>query len=420
MVVPVLWGLLGVLALVLSYVTASAAFAWAGYLMLALLLFGQLATRICARGLTAARDLSADRVSFGGQVMVTVTVENRSRLPAVWVAAAEPLAAGLPVRGIRGRIGPMKGRSHLRFSYVLEGARRGYYEIAPTVLRTGDLLGLAHRELSGGGPTSSLTVFPKLIPIQHTRFPSRRPSAEVRARRRAFEDDTQVVGIRPYQHSDSLRRIHWRATAHTGRLQSKLFQVSAQAAATIVLDLRRAAYGSPPGPAGEMAELAICCAASLAHHLLDRRQPTGLLCLAYDPAIRPVRRSLRSAIASATADGEGETTGLHRIPFGRGREQLTAILSLLGCVRLGAAEGLGPALWKEQEQFPWGSLVIVITPQVDAELMRALLALRTSGLEVHVVLVSRAPSLSSQAALESIGIAASRLRQEEEIGGLGL
>jgi uncharacterized protein (DUF58 family) len=400
MVVPVLWGLLGVLALVLSYVTASAAFAWVGYVMLALLLFGQLATRICARGLTAARELSADRVSFGGQVMVTVTVENRSRLPALWVAAAEPLAAGLPVRGIRGRIGPMKGRSHLRFSYVLEAARRGYYEIAPTVLRTGDLLGLAHRELSGGGPTSSLTVFPKLIPIHHTRFPSRRPSADVRAKRRVFEDDTQVVGIRPYQRSDSLRRVHWRATAHTGRLQSKLFQVSAQAAATIVLDLRRAAYGSPPGPAGEMAELAISCAASLAHHLLDRRQPTGLLCLAYDPAIR--------------------TTGLHRIPFGRGREQLAAILSLLGCVRLGAAEGLGPALWKEQEEFPWGSLVIAITPQVDAELMRALLALRTSGLEVHVVLVSRAPSLSTQAALESIGIAASRLRQEEEIGGLGL
>jgi len=406
MVVPLLWGLLGVLAVVLAYVTGSAAFAWAGYLMLALLLFGQLATRVCAQGLRAARSLSADRVSFGGQVLVTVTVENRSRFPALWVAAAEPLAAGLPVRGIRGRLGPMGGRSRLRFSYLLEGARRGYYQIAPTVLHTGDLLGLAQRERSGEGP-SPLTVFPKLVPIQHTRFPSRRPSVEVKARRRVFEDDTQVVGIRPYQRGDSLRRVHWRATAHTGRLQSKLFQVSAQAAAAIVLDLRRGAYGSLPGYADEMAELAISCAASLAHHLLDRRQPTGLLCLAHDPAVT--------------------TTGPHRIPFARGREQLTAILSLLGRVRLGMAGwepappgSLGLALRTEQEELPWGSLVILITPQVDAELLRALLALRTSGLEVHAILVSRAPSLTAQAALESIGISSSRLRREEEIGGLGL
>jgi uncharacterized protein (DUF58 family) len=401
MVVPLLWGLLGVLALVLSYVTTSAAFAWVGYLMLILLLLGQLATRTCARGLTATRELSADRVSFGGQVMVSVTVENRSRLPAVWVAAAEPLAAGLPVRGMRGRLGLLKGRSRFRFSYALEGGRRGYYEIAPTVLRTGDLLGLAQRELTGG-TTSSLTVFPRLVAIHRTRFPSRRPSIELRARRRVFEDDLQVVGIRPYQRGDSLRRVHWRATAHTGSLQSKLFQVSAQAAATLVLDLRRTVYPTAPAEASEMAELAICCAASLAHHLLERRQPTGLLCFAHDPL----------AGSSPAA--------VYRVPFGRGREQLTAILSLLGRVRLGAAGGLGPALWRGQEEFPWGSMVVVITPRIGADVLPALLALRTSGLEVHVILASRTPSLAAQAALESIGIPAARLRREEDIGGLGL
>ena len=58
-------------------------------------------------------------------------------------------------------------------------------------------------------------------------------------RQRVLEDPSQIIGIRPYQHGDGLRRIHWRATAHTGRFQSKLFEVSAQVECVLALNLRR-------------------------------------------------------------------------------------------------------------------------------------------------------------------------------------
>lgn len=403
MVVPLLWVLLAALALTLSWVTGAAAFAWAAYLMLVIWLVGAVGARLGVRGLSVTRTLSADRVALNGQVQVEVTLENRSRLPVLWVAAAEALPAGLSLRGVRGRIGPLRPRSEFRFRYTLEGGRRGYYQIGPTVLRTGDLFGIVQRERTEE-ETARLTVFPRIVAIRHARLPSRRPVNEVRVRYRVLEDPTQVVGIRPYQRGDGLRRVHWRATAHTGRLQSKLYEITAQVDTTVLLNLRRADYAESPADAQEAAELAIVAAASTAHHLLDHRQRTGLLALAHDPA----------------ADDSGDS-GLVAVRAGRHRDQLTALLSVLGRVELGPAQPLTEALRRAKETFPWGSLLVIITPRVEAEAMQALLGLRNVGFAVSVILVGRAAELPAEAAgLAALGIGAARVRSEADVRGLNL
>jgi len=297
--------------------------------------------------------------------------------------------------GPRGWVGPLGAGSVARFSYTVEGARRGYYEIGPTVLRTGDIFGLTQRQRLGGTP-SSLTVFPRIVAVEHARFPSRRPTGEARARHRVVEDPTQVVGIRPHQRDDGLRRIHWRATAHTGRLQSKLFEVSAQADAVMVLDLRRTSYAGPPGEAEEAAELAITTAASVAHHLLDRGQRVGLLALARDPA----------ADASDTLIG---------VASARGREQLAKLLSVLGRVELGAAPPLADVLEERKESLSWGSSLVVITPHLEERDLLTMLSLRVSGFEVKALLIGRGAAVKQRAALEATGIRASRVQSEADI-----
>lgn len=399
MVVPLLWGLLGVLAVAISRATGAGVFGWVGYLMLAALGLGQAMTALAARGLRASRWVSADRMAFGEKVRVEVEVENDSSFPAAWVAAAESLPVGLAIRGLRGRVGPMAGRSKFRFSYALEGSRRGYYRLGPVSLRTGDLFGLAEREKPAAG-VSAVTVFPRVTAIEHARLSSRRPAPEVRARPRAFEDPSQVVGVRPYQSGDGWRRVHWRATAHTGELQSKLYEVSAQVAAMLVVNLRRTDYAGPSAEVEGWVELAMTCAASLANHLLERRQPVGLMCVGYDPAT-------------------GED-GPQRVPFGRGREQLTALLSVLGRMELGEGEPLGVVLRREQVQMPWGALVIVITPRIVGPALPALLSLKTAGFAAHVVLVGGAATAATRVPLTVAGIPTSRIRTQEEIGGLGL
>ena len=399
MVLPLLWVLLAALALVLGWTTGTAAFSWVAYLMLLAWIVGAITARMAERGLVAERHISVDRIHHGGETTVGLTVANRSRVPVLWLVAAESLPAGLPMTGLRGRVGPLAGGASFSFRYTLHGARRGYHELGPMVLRTGDIFGLSQRERRAAG-VAALTVFPKIVPITHARLPSRRPAGEVRARQRALEDPTQIVGIRPYQHGDGLRRVHWRATAHTGRLQSKLFEISAQVDNTLVVNLRRADYPGGPSDAEDAAELAVTAAASIARHVLDRRQRIGLLALGRDPA------------------GEAQE-GLLRVRPGRHRDQLTEILSALGRIELGPSEPLPAVLEREKDDLNWGALIVVITAMLPPEAVSSLLGLRNAGFEVRAILVGRTTPADS-AGLEAFGVPTAVVRSEADISGLGI
>ncbi len=396
MVRPLVWMLLAGIALVFSWTTQAAFFAWVGYGMLVVLLLGYASVQLSTGGLTVQRELALDRISLGDPVEVRVRVENHSPLPALWVVAAESLPAGLPVSGSRGRVMPLVGRNGFAFSYTLEGARRGYHEVGPTVLRTGDLFGLFQRRLDAGG-SSWLTVFPKLVALRNPRLASLRAAGEVRVRRRVLEDPTQIVGIRPYHHGDGLRRVHWRATAHTGKLQSKLFEITAQREVTLLLNLRRGDYPASPQDAAAAAELAITAAASFAQYLLTGATRVGLLALARDPS------------------GMGGERVVAAAP-GRGRAHLVSLLSLLGRVELGRTDSLPEIVRQQKERFPWGSMVVVITPRLDDEVLLALMNLRTCGYDVRLVLVGR--GLAGGADLGRVGLEVRRVQGEGDLRGL--
>ncbi len=401
MVLPVLWLLLAGLALVLAWTTRAGAFAWVGYLMIAIWAIGAVAARLGARGLSTSRDVSADRIPFGGKITAEVTVTNRGWLPVVWLAASEALPAGLPMTGLRGRIGPLGGRAQFSFRYALQGARRGWYEIGPTLLRTGDLFGLVRGERAAA-PASHLIVFPRIVAIEHAGLPSRRPAGEVRTRQRVLEDPTRVVGVRPYQYGDGLRRVHWRATAHTGRLQSKLFEISAQVETTVVVNLNRADYADAPGEAEDAAERAVVAAASIAHHIIERRERVALIALGRDPA------------------GE-DTGGVIRVRGGRGRNHAAELLSALGRLELGPAQDLASVLTEEKESLAWGSLLVLVTPELPESLLPTVVGLRKSGFEVSVVVTARAgPGRTEEASLTAFGVDAARVLSEADIRGLAI
>ena len=400
MITPLVWAALALAALGVGHGAGAPLFSWVGYVMLLTLLTSYALARAGARGLTARRELRVDRIHLGESVEVEVTVENRSALPALWVSAAESLPVGLPMRGSRGRIAPLAGRHSFRFEYTLEGARRGYHEIGPTLLRSGDLFGLYQRQATQAG-SAWLTVFPKLVAIGRAPLASRRPLGEVRARQRVLEDPTQIVGIRPYHHGDGMRRVHWRATAHTGKLQSKLFEVTAQPNVTILLNLRRADYPSHPEEAAGTAELAITTAASVARYVLDRGQRVGLLALARDPA------------------GMG-VDHLVSVEAARGRDQLTALLSVLGRVELGQTDSLEEVIYRDKQRLAWGTMVVVVTPRLDREVVLALLNLRTAGFGLELILTGRGAAGPDRAGMGMIGISAARVRSEDDIRALDL
>ena len=419
-----LWGLLGLLALALAVSTRAPSFAWAGCVVFGILAVSQLLGHFSLSGVKASRRCSADRVPFGGRVWVEVELHNDKLLPALWLAIKEGTPAGLPILGPRGRVVSLWPRGAARFSYSLVGLRRGYYRIGPASVRSGDVFGLVEKS-AALGERNYLTVYPRVVPLEHPRLSSRRPLGEVRARR-AFEDPTRIAGVRPYSREDGLGRIHWKATAHTGELQSKLYEVTSHLELSLVLNLNQGEYPLDQPMAQEAAELAITAAASVAAAAAARRQSLSLVSNGRDGADREralLEWELAEKLPAVRARRRAELPRgrVNRIPASRDKEQLARLLSQLGRLELGPGPSLAQMLVREHSRLPWTSLVVVITPAAEGPALGALLGLRSSGFALTVLLTGEgAEADRSQASLLAERIDARRVRREEDLRGLGI
>lgn len=111
------------------------------------------------------------------------------------------------------------------------------------------------------------------MPLEKLGLPSRSPFGGLRTSQRLLEDPARMAGVRQYRSGDSLRSVHWKATAHTETLLVKKLDPSKAVPVTIVLDLNRNAY--PSRSAIGSSEWAIVVAASVAAHMIERRSPWG-------------------------------------------------------------------------------------------------------------------------------------------------
>ena len=186
---------------------------------------------------------------IGDRVKVRVTVTNAGRLPVPWVLLEDVLPRDaldkrfprLKVKGKRLRIAMLSAGGEMDLDYTVECLTRGYFQIGPLVLENGDLFGL-HRRFRVDAEPAFLLVYPRIVPLEGYDLTSRRPIGDVLLTHRLFEDPTRISGVRPYELGDPLNRVHWRATARTGALHSKVHEPSTLAGATVLLDFHQAGY----------------------------------------------------------------------------------------------------------------------------------------------------------------------------------
>jgi uncharacterized protein (DUF58 family) len=186
-------------------------------------------------------------------------------------------------------------------------------------------------------------VLPKVLPLRGYNLASRRPIGEIRISHRLFEDPTRLAGIRPYQQGDPLNRIHWRATARTGDLHSRMYETSRVAGAVFLLDFHRDNY---PGAAGAAAmELAVTTVASLANAVFLMGEQIGFVSNGRDAADR-IRvhgwlaefTTRKDAQRLATETPKSERLRPVLVPTLKGADQFRDILEVLG--RLEPTDGL--------------------------------------------------------------------------------
>src|SRR6266851_7317805 len=285
------WFLGAILLLAAALVLQSGLLAYAMYVLLAVMVISRVLARNWLANVRATRTRDRLTAEIGELLDVEITIHNSGWLPVPWVLLEDMLPRQalsqkpprLHVKGKRLQIRMLPGGKEVTLSYNLRCDMRGYYQIGPLVMESGDLFGL-HRRYRVDAEPHYLLVYPKVVPLEGFDLASRRPVGEIRLAHRLFEDPTRIAGVREYQRGDPLNRVHWRATARTGTLHSKVYEPSTIAGATIVLDFHKAGYIQRGEPF--RSELAATTAASLANAVYETGQQIGLITNGRDAADR--------------------------------------------------------------------------------------------------------------------------------------
>jgi uncharacterized protein (DUF58 family) len=403
------WYVGAVLLLLAALVLESGLLAYAMYVLLGMLLVSRFLARSWVGNLSATRrvapagdperppgDLTAE---IGDRVTVRLTVRNKGVLPVPWALLEDLLPKAsldrrfprLRVKGKRVQVAMIRAGGTLEMRYQLECLARGYHAIGPLVMENGDLFGL-HRRFRVETEPAYLLVYPKVVPLTGYDLESRRPIGDVRITHRLFEDPTRIAGVRPYEAGDPLNRVHWRATARTGQLHSKIHEPSTLSGATVLLDLHAAGYPERGEP--YRSELAVTTALALANAVYVMGQQMGLVTNGRDAAerlktegITDDPRTRRDARALNPLRGENDRLRPLFVDTRRGVEQLHRVRETLALAELTDGLTFAQMVTEAAPRIPRDATVVAVLPDVPSESAIALGNLRRSGMAITAVLV---------------------------------
>lgn len=377
------------------------------YAALSIYLVSRWLVRFGFRKLEFRRTMESDHIFPGEDTGVTIVVRNGAPVPIPWVGVRDEIVGDSGTQGRRWEVFSLGARGAKEWTYRIGAHRRGVLRVGPALVETGDPLGLDRRSAFFEPSAREIVVYPKLRPLEHFALPSRLPVGEVRSSQRIFEDPARIAGIREYTDKDSLKRIHWKVSARTGRLHVKEYDPSMAIENLMLLNLDAREYD--PSQRYSAPELAIEVAASVAYHLHKRRQGVGLVTNGADPA------------ATEDARAGGRPAALVLRP---GTGQLVTLLEMLARVQVSEGverQGFCGLITEHSRRLPWGGTVIAITPKDTVDMMNVVASLRRSGFNVVIILVGgvavhrellfRGP--------ES-GLVMYEVRREQDVDALGL
>jgi len=246
-------------------------------------------------------------------------------------------------------------------------ARRGHYRLGPLLVTGHDPLGLC--SLTRLVPAGlDVIVYPRPLPIPELVLGGGlgRQNNEVRPIGHAGET-ADFHGIRPYVQGDDLRRVHWKATAHTNKLAIKEFEYRISGAVQVILDLQ---HGVHVGQRDfSTLETSVTLATSLLNHVLSTGNQAGML-----------------------------ATGaqLISLPSESGQRQLHRALEALALAKDDGVISVAQAISGSADGSSRRNTTIVITPATDTDIIGPLLTLRGRSAQVLLVLLDPAAYLEAE------------------------
>lgn len=252
----------GLGCLVAANLIGASILVYVGILLLALTAAAMLVVGLPRRSATVTRQISTDLLTVSEVSRVTLRVALRAlRVPrGLWRDTLPEAVSGESA----GEYPPDTGQ----LTYLITGVRRGIWPIGPLVLRTVDPFGLAQRE-QAFGDARPVTVVPEVFTLSSlaSRIGAAGGTAHTSSTRLGQGSDN--LSPRRYASGDSMRRIHWRATAHRGHLMVRQEEEESSPEAIVVLDRSASRWRAVDDGADPDFEAAVSLCASAAVHLVQ-------------------------------------------------------------------------------------------------------------------------------------------------------
>ena len=314
------------------------------------------------------------RVSRGHPLRGRLVIRSRSWLPKVWLEVNDQ--STLPEH-VTNRVVTLGRNGVDVWHYETPARRRGLYELGPVTVTATDPFGFFRLSRTFGDRIEVL-VYPNAPELPSLYVPPASLPGDGRFRRRTHNVTPNVSGLRSYEPGDSFSRVHWPATARTGNLMVKLFELDPVSDIWVLLDLEREVHVGEGDDGTE--EAAVMVAASVARYFIGANRSVGLLAYGDDLQVDDPNR---------------------------GGNHYTRILESLALARAVGEVSLAQLLLEESRKFGRHTTVIAVTPSPRDDWALALTSLASRGVKVAAVLLEGETFGAATSSLDVYGTLAS-------------
>ncbi len=352
-------------------------------------------SRLSLEDVVYERELPDHAVFVGDEFDIEVRVTNAKPIPMPWLRIADTVPIGLEV--MNGKMARSNSRAALelresfnlawyervRLKYSVKALRRGYHQMGPAMLDSGDLFGMFPRNDTVAQPGKGVVVYPQTVPLPDFEMPSGRPIGDNRAAVALWDDPNRPRGLRDYVPGDPIKTIDWKVTARLRQVLVRTFDPSVTQYAVVVMDVSTTSYLFT-GYSPRLLERAIVGATSIATRTMELGHRVGLV--TNGVALRPGTRMV--------------------IPPSASPGQLASIMEALAMIRPVSPERIDRLLEREASwAVPFGATILIVSAVMSPDLMEVAERLAAKGHPVRAIYVGwdEAPEGTSHVPIESMG-----------------
>ena len=328
-------------------------------------------------GLTYRCYFSTGEAAEGDEITLVEEITNNKFLPLPWLKAEITTSRFLEFAGSQSlvtedtRFVPsffmLKSYQKVTRTWKVKCLKRGVYSLHRIVLVATDLLGNVNvSQVVDIGQT--LTVLPRPADLTAEFSSHLRMTGDHLVKRHLIADPFMIAGVREYTQRDPMNRIHWPASARTGKLMVHNNEYTADQSLAVILNMQSRAYEGNNTIDRDKVEDAIHVCAGY----LDDTLRTGI----------PV-----SLYVNGCAAGENASVVS---PEYWGQEHILELLRTLARLEYRYTETFRNFL-ETTCRHTGASDVVVITPYLEDALLRFALDMQRSGRRVMVVCIGKAP-----------------------------